>query len=173
MIKVYKVVVIRERASVCPIKDKLHPFFNYWTAISLMKEYIEANDEGVDFILADRGIFDSYVWVNLLKKKDDNKIASEFLKLVNQKFIISNYYKTFYFYSDMSIIMKREYDRQVNKHSGRIMNSSTLNGYSNSFGEVENILLSWCSIKKIDTSNLTIPQTILKICKELDKTLTK
>jgi len=169
--KGYKVRIIRERASVCPIDDKLHPFFNYWTAISLIKEYIEANDDDIDFVLADRGIFDAYVWVNLLTKKDEEHIKQEFLNLVNQNFIICNYYETFYFYSDLNTIMKREHERQVKKHTGRIMNPDTLAGYSKSFMEIEPELNKWCSIKKMDTSNLTIQQTISKICTELEITI--
>lgn len=169
--KGYSVRVISERASVCPIDDKLHPFFNYWTSISLMKEYVEANDKKIDFILADRGIFDAYVWVNLLNKGGEKSIESDFLNLVSQNFIISNYYETFYFNSDLDTIMKREYERQVNRHTGRIMNTKTLDGYSKSFSNIESNLKKWCSIKKIDTSNLTIQQTINEICIQLDKTI--
>ncbi len=169
--KGYKVRIIRERASVCPIDDKLHPFFNYWTAISLIKEYIEANDDDIDFILADRGIFDAYVWVNFLTNENEKYLQQDFLNLINQNFIISNYFETFYFQADINTIMKREYERQVKKHTGRIMNPVTLGEYLNSFKEIESELKKWCSIKKMDTSTLTIQQTINKICSELDKTI--
>lgn len=169
--KGYKVRIIRERASVCPINDKLHPFFNYWTAVSLLKEYIEANDDGFDFVLADRGIFDAYVWVNFLTKENEKDIRQEFLNLVNQNFIISNYYKTIYFHSDINTIMNREHERQAKQHSGRIMNPITLEGYSKSFMKIEPELKKWCSIKSMDTSNLTIQQMITEICAELEKTI--
>src|SRR5437016_2052376 len=58
-----RVQVIRERASLSPIRNKMSPLFNYWTALSQLREYVEACDQDLDVVLADRGVLDSAVWL--------------------------------------------------------------------------------------------------------------
>ena len=63
-------IIVTERASVCPIKNKHHPDFNIWTACTSLVNilnYKQTNQYYV--IIVDRGIFDALVWLNLLNKK--------------------------------------------------------------------------------------------------------
>ena len=169
----YKVDIIKERASACPLSDKLHPSFNYWTSISLFKEYLEANDKGFDFVIADRGIFDAYVWVNFLVQTiNDKALKVEFLSLVNQDFILSNYFLTFYFSAKTDIILDREFQRQVERKYGKVMNPETLSKYRESYKNSHSNLLKWCEIKEIDSSELTINDTIKLVSKEIQDKIT-
>ncbi len=169
----YKVDVIKERASICPIKDKLDPNFNYWTSVSLMKEYIEANDRDLDFIIADRGIFDALVWVNYLSEKQGgNNSVNEFFTLINQEFILKNYLFTFYFYAEIDTILDREFERQVERKFGVIMNPDSLKDYRKSYYEVKSKLEKWSTIFELDTSELAIKETISIVSKELNRVIT-
>lgn len=164
----YKIDIIKERASVCPLSDKLHPGFNYWTSISLFKAYLEANDKGFDFVIADRGIFDAFVWVNYLATViNEQTVKQEFLHLVQQNFILSNYFMSFYFTANTDIILNREFQRQVERKYGKIMNPETLNQYKKSYQSSHNHLWEWCDIKEIDSTDLTINDTIKLVSKEI------
>ena len=154
-----KSILVIERAGVCPIKDKLHPSFNYWTVISFAKEYLQANDAGYDYIIADRGILDAYVWVHYLARRiSDLQYESSFKELAFQKFLIDNCLLSFYFTASESTILEREYSRIVNKGSGktsRIMNHEVLSEYSKSYSEISETLKELCFTKVIDTTNTT------------------
>ena len=58
----FKVAVIQESASMCPVKDKHSPMFNLWTACDTIKSLIgvlESERTQYDVVIIDRGIFDS------------------------------------------------------------------------------------------------------------------
>lgn len=163
------VEIVRERASICPIKDKLHPSFNYWTAISFMKEYVEANEKKIDYLIADRGIFDAYIWVDLLSKRLNNlDFGIDFEKLVSQNLILENYLMTFYFKAEFNVIMNREKERQIQKSQGRIMNSEILDLYSKSYTSIKPKLLGISKIIEIDSTINDIPKVLEEIAKHID-----
>ena len=61
----FKTILLTERASICPIENKIHPFFNIWTLSSAVAEIIKNIDLGkdkIDIIISDRGLFDSLCW---------------------------------------------------------------------------------------------------------------
>lgn len=159
-----KVEIVKERASLCPIKDKLHPSFNYWTALSFMKEYVEANENKVDILIADRGIFDAYVWINLLSKRiNDKNYLHQFEKLISQDIILKNYETTFYYKASFETILNREQSRQIHKSQGRIMNNEILNLYTLSYSEVKEKLSSIAKIIEIDSTINDIPTVLAEI----------
>ncbi|MBK6344263.1 MAG: hypothetical protein IPF41_17245 [Flavobacteriales bacterium] len=52
----FKTVVLTERASVCPIQSKTHPYFNLWTLSAAIAEILFHLDQGkdkVDVIISD------------------------------------------------------------------------------------------------------------------------
>lgn len=86
-----KVHLNKERASVCPVEDKLSPLFNLWTAVAYLKEYIEATENGCSFVISDRGLLDALVWINSFNI--DNKYKKEYtavLDLINYDLIKEN-----------------------------------------------------------------------------------
>lgn len=69
----FRVDVVVERASVCPIRDKRHASFNMWTAATSIAQLLEKTQDpprpdDPDILILDRGIFDSVVWLRLLEK---------------------------------------------------------------------------------------------------------
>ncbi len=72
----FKTVVLSERASICPVKKKTHPFFNVWTLTSAIAEligYLTDEKDKYDVIIADRGVFDALCWFEWLNSNDNKK----------------------------------------------------------------------------------------------------
>ncbi len=166
-----KVSVVVSRSSACPIKDKLNPLFNYWTTVSLMKEYLEANDNNIDFLIADRGLIDASIWVKLLSDKIEYyQYLNEFQALKNN-FVLDNYLITFFFYSSFEKIIERETERQIISRKGRIMNNETLASYKKYYDIISPELQDMSKIIEIDTTNIKIKDLNNKIKLEIDKIL--
>nr|VFJ64480.1 MAG: Predicted phosphoesterase, NUDIX family [Candidatus Kentron sp. FW] len=68
----FKVEIVVERASVCPIKDKKHVNFNVWTACTTLSQLLEKTQtpprpDDPHILILDRGIFDSICWLRLME----------------------------------------------------------------------------------------------------------
>src|SRR5438552_9668530 len=56
--------VITELASISPIKNKEHPFFNVWTGCVTLVNILEQIQNKENYvIIVDRGIYDSIIWM--------------------------------------------------------------------------------------------------------------
>lgn len=85
----FKVEIVVERASVCPIKDKKHVNFNIWTACTTLSQLLEKTQtpprpEDPQVLILDRGIFDSICWLRLMERLQrlrpaERKIVEAFL----------------------------------------------------------------------------------------------
>lgn len=85
----FKVEVVVERASVCPIKDKKHVNFNIWTACTTLSQLLEKTQspprpDDPQILILDRGIFDSICWLRLMERLQrlrpaERKVVENFL----------------------------------------------------------------------------------------------
>lgn len=85
----FRVEVVVERASVCPVRDKKHFNFNIWTACTTLAQLLEKTQtpprEGdPDILLLDRGLFDSIVWLKVMESlarinRAEREAAQQFL----------------------------------------------------------------------------------------------
>ena len=69
----FRVEVVVERASVCPIRDKKHANFNVWTACTTLSQILEktqtpALPDDPDILILDRGLFDAVCWFAVMKQ---------------------------------------------------------------------------------------------------------
>jgi hypothetical protein len=63
------VSTFQERASVAPLVDKGTAFFNTWVTCATLNGIIEAlEDEKLDVLILDRGLFDGLVWIDWQEK---------------------------------------------------------------------------------------------------------
>jgi hypothetical protein len=95
----FKVEVVIERASVCPIRDKKHFNFNVWTSCTTLVQILEKTQtpprpEDVQILILDRGIFDAVCWLNFMVgvgrlNPTDRDIIKRFLLLGDWKRRIS------------------------------------------------------------------------------------
>jgi len=89
----FKVEVVIERASVCPIKDKKHGNFNIWTACTTLAQILEKTQspprpDDPDVLILDRGLFDSVAWLRMMCKmariKENEVEAAEKFLLIEE-----------------------------------------------------------------------------------------
>jgi predicted NUDIX family phosphoesterase len=69
----FRVEIVVERASVCPIRDKKHANFNVWTACTTLSKVLEKTQnppraDDPHILILDRGLFDSLCWLTLMEK---------------------------------------------------------------------------------------------------------
>ncbi|MBI4580219.1 MAG: NUDIX domain-containing protein [Planctomycetes bacterium] len=69
----FRVEVVVERASVCPIRDKKHANFNIWTACTTLAQLLERTQDpprpdDPQILILDRGIFDSLCWLSMMER---------------------------------------------------------------------------------------------------------
>jgi hypothetical protein len=124
----FKVHVLVERASVCPIPMKGHLFFNTWCASTMLAELLASIETAVDIIIVDRGLFDALVWLTLQLQRgeltaSEATIIEAFLLLPRWRNLI-----------DLPVVMSvsaeeaitRENSARVTTKSGSIMNPEVL-----------------------------------------------
>lgn len=88
----FRVKVVVERASVCPLRDKQDPSFNIWTATTTLAQILEHTQESPkdgdpDILILDRGLFDAICWLRMMESmfsrlsRADREAAERFLLL--------------------------------------------------------------------------------------------
>ncbi len=87
----FRVNVVVERASVCPIKDKKDANFNVWTACTTLVQILDQTQtppsvDDPEILVLDRGIFDSIWWFGLMVelgriRSEDKDLVEKFLLL--------------------------------------------------------------------------------------------
>lgn len=141
----FKTILLTERASICPIENKIHPFFNIWTLSSAVAEIIKNIDLGkdkIDIIISDRGLFDSlcwFEWLNTNPSKStpylDNQAYNTLKDFVLMD-ILSDYLDLIYVFKvSPEISIKREYANLLTEKRGSIMTESILDSYNISIDE--------------------------------------
>ena len=133
----FKVKTIQERASVCPISDKLSPMFNVWTScmsLSGMIGILENKSNDMDVLILDRGIFDALCWFNWLVDKE--KMEKEQLEIIENFLLMDDLVKpidiVFSFTADPETSIEREYTHLLTDKLGTIMNPVVLTEYKQS-----------------------------------------
>lgn len=154
----FRVEIIHERASVCPVYDKHSPMFNIWTScmsISGMIGVLERKEINCDVLILDRGIFDAFCWFNWLSAKkmmetDQKEIIENFLVL---DCLINRIDIVFAFSADPETSIEREFANLLTDKMGTIMNREVLSEYLNAIeATVREKKKYFHSIFEIDTT---------------------
>jgi predicted NUDIX family phosphoesterase len=142
----FKTVVLTERASVCPIENKAHPFFNLWTMSSAVAEIVKHLEGGAgktDIIISDRGIFDSLCWFEWLNKQSVKNLDDKTYGGIRQ-FILTDMWRD---YIDLIYIFKvkpeasirREYSLLLTEKRGSIMTEQILSDFNKAVSNVHEL----------------------------------
>jgi predicted NUDIX family phosphoesterase len=148
--------VIIERASVCPIRDKNHPFFNVWTACTSLAQMLESLDGEPGVTILDRGIFDALVWMHLHHHNerltnDEYKRLIDFLRIdkwLRKLDIVAT------LTVDAETSLKREFKDQLIDDEGQIMNKRTLEEYNTSLHACVRDYATGFKFFQLDTTTL-------------------
>lgn len=157
----FRTEVVRERASLSPIRDKKHSNFNVWTACTTLSQILEKTQDPplVDdphILILDRGIFDSLCWLNLMEytariRHSDKTIIEEFLLLNDWRTKI-NAVIVMYAKDEDSMERERGY-LPVEGITGSIMNPEMLKLISRVTLETAKRLKGRFRILEVDTSS--------------------
>jgi predicted NUDIX family phosphoesterase/thymidylate kinase len=125
-------VIVRtfqERASVAPLVDKGTAFFNTWVTCATLNGIIEAlEDDKLDVLILDRGLFDGLVWIDWQEKTHRvSKAEAEGFR----SFVLTPRWRglvdlVFVIHCDAKTSLEREYAKQITLRHGAIMNTVTL-----------------------------------------------
>lgn len=186
----FKTVVLTERAGVCPIVNKTHPFFNIWTLTSAIAEIVKQLDQGkdkVDIIIIDRGIFDALCWFHWLNSNPEKNAPylDDDSYLTMKQFCFMDMWRS---YLDLIYVFKvspktsinREYATLLTDTTGSIMNEPVLEGFNNSIEKIiKEYKLKYRNVIEIETDVLNetdndpnfvsyqVTSNVLNILKEL------
>lgn len=144
----FKVEVVIERASVCPIRDKKHPNFNIWTACTTLAQILEKTQhqhertphpDSPEILILDRGLFDALIWLGMMEhlsklKKEDRECVERFLLMEDWRKRISGVIVMTA--SPENSMTREKGDLPVEGPAGSIMNEKWLSQFK------ENILLT-------------------------------
>ena len=168
-------IVIQERASVCPIKNKESPEFNIWTgctALTNILQYKQSKDYYV--ILVDRGIYDTIIWLKLLNKRE--KLNTKDLEIFNSFFLIERWKKILdliiFMHVDIEKSLEREYKDLLTNLEGSIMNKDFLADYISTSEFVNKEYASqFRKFLYMDTTKTGTLEGVAKVTKEVIKGL--
>lgn len=183
----FKTVVLSERASVCPVSKKTHPFFNIWTLTSAIAEligYISADKDRYDIIIADRAIFDALCWFEWLNSNDNNHnpyLDDETYEILKNFALMSLWTNiidiVYVFKVPPATSIQREYANLLTEERGSIMRENILSTFNIA---IDSAKLKYSEyfreIKQIDTSeqqnnqnqvSYDVTQSILTTLKDL------
>ena len=166
----FNTVVLTERAGICPVPTKTHPFFNLWTMTSALAEIIKNLSLGrdkVDIIIADRGIFDALCWFEWLNKNPDKHnpyLDDESFKIIKNFSLMSEWIShldlVYVFKADPKVSLKREYANLLTRIPGSIMNEPVIKSFNKSIDDaVKKYGKYFRSVESFDTSKLD-PDTV-------------
>jgi predicted NUDIX family phosphoesterase/predicted ATPase len=160
----FKVEVVIERASVCPIRDKKHGNFNIWTACTTLAQVLEKTQnppriDDPDVLILDRGLFDSIAWLRMMwkmariKEKELEAAENFLLQPEWQKRVSGVIVMTA---SPADAMEREEGDLPVDGVTGSIMNPEMLEKFRLNTAEACKRLANHFRIFQISTSDVTM-----------------
>jgi predicted NUDIX family phosphoesterase len=156
----FKVEVVVERASVCPIKDKKHVNFNIWTACTTLAQILEKTQnpprpDDPHILILDRGIYDAICWLRVMQRLErmrsaEREIVEKFLQLSDWRNRISG---VIFMTVSPEEAMKREQGMlPVVGGVGSVMNGKVLETMISTARSTANEMKKLFRIFEIDTS---------------------
>ena len=124
--------VITERASICPIVDKLDLTFNVWTGCSSLLQFLElVQEKSYNVIIFDRGIYDSIVWLHYLA--EEHKLDNDKFATIRDFFLLARWRRAIDLVIEVRTkpqkSLEREFKDSLTDIPGRIMNMQVLDKY--------------------------------------------
>lgn len=171
----FRVEVVVERASICPIRDKKHANFNVWTACTTLAQLLEKTQDpprsdDAQVLFLDRGILDALCWLQMMehlsriRKADREKIetfllADEWRRKITGVVLMSAS-------PDDAMDRERGY-LPVPGAVGSIMNPDVLAQMGRTIDAVADRLRTGFRIAQVNTSSARLRNKPQKTCQEI------
>jgi predicted ATPase len=156
----FKVEVVIERASVCPIRDKKHSNFNIWTACTTLAQILEKTQipprvDDPEILILDRGLFDSIAWLEMMERlarirREEREVAERFLLLPDWRKRVSGV--VVMTASPTDAMAREQGDLPVEGSTGSIMNQAVLEQFRHNTEEACKRLGNLFRIFEVNTS---------------------
>lgn len=165
----FKVEIIRERASVCPIPKKNHMHFNIWTSMSTLNNMLTLLDSPNDVVLIDRGIFDAMIWFFWMK--NTGRITEAEFKSIEQFICMDRWTSlidiVFELKVDYTSANAREFKDLLTSKTGSIMNERVISQYNDALEQAkEHLNKKFKYLECLDTTNTTLVEAGEKITRK-------
>lgn len=156
----FRVQIVVERASVCPIKDKKHFTFNVWTACTTLAQVLEHTQDpprpdDPQVLILDRGLFDAIAWLRLMERL--SRIRTDELRTIEEFLLADEWRKRVTGVIVMTVspadAMRREMGHLPIEGKGSIMNPEVLQQMLQNTKECIKTLEDKFRIFPIDTSS--------------------
>lgn len=155
----FRVRVVIERASVCPIRDKKLAAFNVWTACTTLAEILAntqepptANDP--EILILDRGLFDALCWMKMMENLA--RLESPDRQTIENFLLLSEWSKRI---SAIILMLASKEDAMSREHgllpviaNGSIMNETVLMKFRDTLERMGTEYADRFRIFKVDTS---------------------
>lgn len=168
----FRVEVVIERASVCPIRDKKHANFNIWTACTTLAQLLERTQDppqadDPQILILDRGLFDSLCWLSMMARL--SRIRQKERKTVESFLLIDDWCKRISGVVVMSASPDDSMARErghlpVPGAGGSIMNTKVLEQMCKTTAEVSEKHKKVFRIISVDTSSKSLRDNPQKTC---------
>ena len=124
----WKVHVMKERASECPLPMKGHFFFNTWTTGTMLAGLLDAVDRDYDLVILDRGLFDALIWLQMQQEvgqasPEEFSIFTDFVNLPRWRLLEDSVALV---NTAPERAMHRENEKRIIQRSGSVMNAKFL-----------------------------------------------
>ena len=157
----FRVEVVVECASICPIQDKKHSNFNVWTACMTLSQILQktqtpARPDDPDVLILDRGLFDAVCWFAVMERlarirRAEREQIERFLLMEDWRRRITG---VIVMTAAPRVSMEREKgDLPVEGSGGSIMNEDVLQQMLDTTRTTATRLAEQFRIFEIDTSN--------------------
>lgn len=156
----FKVKVLTERASVCPINDKFDPNFNVWTGCSSLTELtriISNESKDHDVVILDRGIFDSVCWFHWQLERHHLSISD--YEVFRDFFLAERWTGkidiVYILEASETAALEREYSHLLTRHYGSVMNPTVLRTYNEAIKNCTRLYQDrFQDVRSIDTTHM-------------------
>jgi len=113
----FRVHVLIEPASICPIPMEGHLFFNTWCTSTMLAELIANVDTETDVIILDRGLFDSLVWLTLQEQRGE---LTAFEARVIEAFLLLDRWRLLI---DLAVVMNVSAEEAIRRENSQRISS--------------------------------------------------
>jgi len=156
----FRVEVVINRTSLCPIRDKTNSNFDVWAACTTVAQILERTHnpprvDDPDILIFDRGLFDALCWLSLMERlkrvrPKERQVIENLLRIASWRKRIS---AVFVMTASPGEALQRERELlPIERKEGSIMNEKVLAQMLNAIRETSKSLKKEFRIFEIDTS---------------------